>query len=85
MSDKFALDDLRRIMRECAGEDENVDLAGPIGDDRFEELGYDSLAVLEIASRIQREYGIPMPDESIVEMTTPNEAVSYVNARFATI
>ncbi|GAA0526019.1 acyl carrier protein [Paractinoplanes ferrugineus] len=85
MSDKFTLDDLRRIMRECAGEDENVDLSGPIGDRGLEDLGYDSLALLEIASRIQREYGIPMSDESIAEMTTPNEAVTYVNKRFATI
>ncbi|WP_306212599.1 acyl carrier protein [Actinoplanes sp. RD1] len=85
MPEKFTLDDLRRIMRECAGEDEDTDLSGRIDEVPFPELGYDSLALLEIASRIQREYGIPMPDESIEAMSTPDATVGYVNARFAAI
>lgn len=85
MATMLTLDDLRRIMRQCAGEDDGVDLDGPIEDVPFEELGYDSLALLEIAGRIQRELGVTMPDESISFMTTPEKALEYVNQRLATV
>lgn len=79
----FDLTDLTRILTACAGTDEPVDLAGADVDTPFVELGYDSLALLELASMVQRDYGVPMPDESIEEMTTPRAAVDYVNGRLA--
>ncbi|WP_283133422.1 acyl carrier protein [Rhizohabitans arisaemae] len=80
----FTLGDVRRIMRQCAGESEVADLDGEIHDILFEDLGYDSLAVLEMAARVQQEYGVPMPDEAVDEMKTPGEAVEYINKRIAT-
>ncbi|OLT25800.1 hypothetical protein BJF79_44030 [Actinomadura sp. CNU-125] len=77
---RFTLDDVRRLIRECAGES-GVDLDGDIGELSFEELGYDSLAVLELAARVQQEYGIAMPDEAVEQMKTPEEAVGYVAGR----
>ena len=41
---QFTLEDLKRVLREAAGEDESVDLDGGIMDTEFGELGYDSLA-----------------------------------------
>lgn len=79
----FTLDDVRRLIRECAGES-GADLDADIGEVGFEELGYDSLAVLELAARVQREYGVAMPDESVEFMRTPGEAVRYVNGRLTT-
>ena len=38
----FTLDDLRRILRACAGEEDSVDLDADIHDATFGELGYDS-------------------------------------------
>ncbi|MCP2341084.1 acyl carrier protein [Actinomadura rupiterrae] len=80
MMGHFTLDDVRRMIRACAGES-GADLDGEIGELSFEELGYDSLAVLELAARVQREYGVAMPDESVEFMRTPEEAVQYVNGR----
>ena len=60
----FTLDDLRRILRACAGEAESIDLDGDIVDIPFDELGYDSLALLELASRVEREYGAAIPASS---------------------
>lgn len=67
----MTIDDLRRILSECAGEDENVDLSGDIDDTPFDELGYDSLALMETATRIKHEYGIEISDEDIALVATP--------------
>jgi act minimal PKS acyl carrier protein len=73
------LDDLRELMSECAGVDEDVDLAGDIAEVEFTELGYDSLALLELASQVQRRYQVPIPDEAVSEMVTPGRAVVFIN------
>ncbi|WP_433336444.1 acyl carrier protein [Spirillospora sp. CA-294931] len=77
---QFTLDDVRRLIRACAGES-GADLDGDIGGLSFEELGYDSLAVLEMAARVQQEFGVPMPDEAVDHMKTPGEAVGYISGR----
>lgn len=83
MSVKFTLDDLRELMGSVAGVEDDIDLNGSIEDTEFEELGYDSLAVLEVASHVQRKYGVPMPDECVEYMKTPRLAVEYINEQFA--
>ncbi|GGP66374.1 acyl carrier protein [Saccharothrix coeruleofusca] len=79
----FTLDDLRRIMRVSVGVEEGVDLDGDIADVEFDDLGYDSLAVLELAGHVKREYGVPLPEEVVVELRTPALAVQLINARLA--
>ena len=76
----FTLDDLRALL---VGAEEGADLDGDIADRRFDELGYDSLAVLEIAGEIQRRFGVVVPDDAVSEMPTPAAAVKFVNALFA--
>lgn len=80
---EFTLDDLRRILREGAGADESVDLDGEILDTGFEELGYESLALLETGGRIEREYGITLDDDVLGEVTTPRALIDVVNADLA--
>ncbi|HEY9523952.1 MAG TPA: phosphopantetheine-binding protein [Thermopolyspora sp.] len=79
----FTLDDVRRIMRSCAGVPDAVDLNSDIADVPFADMGYDSLAMLEMAAHVQQEFGIRIPDDAVEEMKTPQEAVDYVNRRFA--
>jgi minimal PKS acyl carrier protein len=79
----FTLDDLRTVMRESAGVDESVDLDGEIEDVPFSDLGYDSLAVLEMAAQVQNRLGVQIPDEAVEEMTTPGTAVEYVNRQLS--
>lgn len=81
--DKFTLDDLRTLMRKCAGEDEAVDLDGDIADQSFAELGYDSLAVLELSVRLSDDYGVAIDDGDMEGLVTPADVVKYVNARMA--
>lgn len=77
----FTADDLRRIIRTTVGTDESVDLDGDILDTDFPDLGYDSLAVMEVASRIEKEFPVQVPDDAIADLLTPRALVDYVNAR----
>ncbi|MEV0381378.1 acyl carrier protein [Nonomuraea sp. NPDC050643] len=76
---EFTADDLRGVIRATVGVDDSVDLDGDIADVPFGELGYDSLAVLEIANKIEKEYGVAIPDDLIVELETPSKLLGYVN------
>jgi act minimal PKS acyl carrier protein len=77
---QFTVDDLRRILREAAGADEGVDLDGDILDVDFPSLGYDSLAVLESGSRIEREFGVRLDDGTLTDAGTPRALIEAVNS-----
>lgn len=54
-----------------------------IGEDRydrtFDELGYDSLALIEAVARIEEKYGVSIPEEQVAEQKTPRSMLSLVN------
>ncbi|MER5968049.1 acyl carrier protein [Streptomyces sp. NPDC002057] len=79
----FTLDDLKRILREGAGAAEGVDLDGDILDSHFETLGYESLALLETGSRIEREYSITLDDDVLSDADTPRALVEAVNTHLS--
>ncbi|MFD8573403.1 acyl carrier protein [Streptomyces sp. NPDC059639] len=78
----LTLDDLRRILIDSAGEEDGVDLAGDILDTRFTDLGYDSLALMESVSRIERDLGLDL-DEMATEADTPRALLELVNGPVA--
>jgi act minimal PKS acyl carrier protein len=75
------IDDLKGIMRTCMGDDDSVNLDGDILDKPFSDLGYDSLALLETAARIKREFGVLIPDEEMGGIETPRILLDKVNAK----
>ncbi|MDQ1016538.1 acyl carrier protein [Streptomyces afghaniensis] len=58
----FELSDLTALLRECAGEEEGVDLDGDVLDVSFTDLGYDSLALLQTTGRIERDHDVTLGD-----------------------
>ncbi|MGW3290684.1 acyl carrier protein [Streptomyces sp. NPDC001002] len=76
----MTIDDLRRILAECAGEDEAVDLGGDILDATFADLGYDSLALMETAARIEREFGVAVPEDEFTGTATPRAVLRALDA-----
>ncbi|MEU9111231.1 acyl carrier protein [Streptomyces sp. NPDC048483] len=74
----FTLDDLYRILRECAGETQEAELGTTAADQTFPELGYDSLALLETLSRVERALGVSLPDETLNGVETPRQFVELV-------
>ena len=75
---EFTIDDLIRILNEGAGAEEGIDLNGDILDTPFDELGYESLALLETGLRIGREYGIELEDSVLIDIETPRDFVNAV-------
>jgi act minimal PKS acyl carrier protein len=84
MSD-LTLDGLKKIMFEAVGEDESIDLEQDILDTPMAELGFDSLAVMDVATGIQRALGVRIPEDGVDEMTTPGNTLRYVNTLLAEV
>jgi len=76
---RFTVDDLREILRSSVGDTDLADLNGDINGVQFDDLGYDSLALLELCRQVETRYGVRMSDDAITEMTTPAAAVTYIN------
>lgn len=49
----------------------------------LEDLGADSLDIVELLAAIEIKYGIYVPDESIVELKTISDAADYVSTAIA--
>lgn len=75
----MTLDDLRAVLAACAGGAENAALHQDIHDVDFEDLGYDSLALMETAARIEQDYGVHLPDDLLTELRTPRDLLEFVN------
>jgi minimal PKS acyl carrier protein len=75
----FDMNDLRGIMHACAGPGDHPHLEGDVLDITYTDLEFDSLAVLELVTRIQQDFGIPFPDDAVEEMETPRNVLDYVN------
>ncbi|MFJ4783593.1 acyl carrier protein [Streptomyces sp. NPDC088794] len=73
------LADLTRMLRESAGEEEGVNMDGDVLDVSFDDLGYDSLAMLQVIGQVQREYGIRLPDEAVADADTPRALLALIN------
>jgi act minimal PKS acyl carrier protein len=82
-ANELTIDDLRRILREGAGADEGVDLDSDILDTPFDELGYESLALLETGSRIGREFDIELDESTVVDAETPRALIEAVNIQLS--
>ncbi|PBC65979.1 hypothetical protein BKI49_01705 [Streptomyces sp. Tue6028] len=80
---ELTMGELTRILRECAGEGEGVAHDGEFADTLFTDLGYDSLAVLETASRLKRDYGVELTDDEVVDVGTPARLLELARRQIA--
>jgi act minimal PKS acyl carrier protein len=85
MLEEFTVADLRRILCAGAGTGEEIGSDADILDVPFEDLGLDSLALLETGARIQREFGVTLADSALVEAATPRSLTETVNAQLAVL
>jgi acyl carrier protein len=61
-----------RIMEEGLGIDE-VNMHGDMT-----QNGMDSLDVIDLQFRVEREFGVTIPDEAMMEMRTPADLVDWL-------
>jgi act minimal PKS acyl carrier protein len=76
---KLELSDLIEILRDCAGQEDGVDLDGDVLDTPFTDLGYDSIALLETAGRVQQRCGVVISDDALPDADTPRRFLDLVN------
>ncbi|MCX5261964.1 acyl carrier protein [Streptomyces canus] len=76
----FSRSDLTRLLRESAGEAQPGLLDGDVLDVTFSDLGYDSVAVLQLIGLIERERDIQLADETVSEAQTPRALLELVNS-----
>ena len=75
---EFTLEDLKRVLLAAAGAPE-ADLDSDILDLSFEDLGYDSIALLETLGCVERERGVSLDDSVVTEARTPRLFLEFVN------
>ena len=83
MPDEFTVTELRNHLLAAAGESEGADVGPDTLDTELDDLGYESLAILETGSRIERELGIRFDDADLFGATTPRALIDLVNAQLA--
>lgn len=47
----------------------------------LDDLGADSIAVMEIVMELEGEYGIDVPTEDVVNLKTVNDIVAYIESK----
>lgn len=76
---QITLRELQDVIRECAGEDESAQSLVDAANVPFDQLGYDSLALLETQARVRRDYGVDFSEADLGDIATPQEFVDFVN------
>lgn len=73
----FTVDELCVMIRQVAGE--TADLGVATADSSYADLGYDSLALLEVSVRVRQALGVELPEEAVALSATPARTVAQVN------
>ncbi|MCZ4607405.1 actinorhodin polyketide synthase [Streptomyces sp. WAC 01325] len=76
----ITVEEIRRIIVASAGAPESGASDADFADTSFDELGYESLALMETASAIEREFGVSVPDDLLFEARTPRELAELVRS-----
>ena len=84
MPAEFSISDLEEIMNSTIGMDEGVQFTAD-DDIPFVDRGYDSLAMIELASQLEQRTGIRIPDDVALErLTSPRRTLEFINENLAT-
>lgn len=78
---EFTITDLKDVVSRCLGAANATDVSDGALDTSMTDLGYDSLAVYEIATTISEDLGTEIPDTDIDLFGTPRAILNYVNGR----
>jgi acyl carrier protein len=68
---------VKEIVAEQLGKDANEITAGA---SFIDDLGADSLDIVELVMKMEEEFGIEIPDEEAEKIKTVNDVVEYIKA-----
>lgn len=80
---EMTIKDLRDILVTVAGTGEEGEVSAATATIAFEDLGYDSLALMELAARIEQDYGVRLGDDVLADLPTPAAVLDRVNRELA--
>ncbi|MDQ1128961.1 acyl carrier protein [Microbacterium sp. SORGH_AS_0888] len=80
MSTNIDIKDVWTALVEGSGTDDADALLTALETRSFDELGYDSLAVLETGLRLRRDSGADVPDTQIANAQTAQELINLINS-----
>lgn len=76
--------DLVGKVKQIVSQQLDVDVAKVTDDARFiEDLGADSLAIVEIVLAFEEAFGVDIPDEATSRMVTVGDVIAYVQKHAA--
>ncbi|MFC5741323.1 acyl carrier protein [Dyella tabacisoli] len=80
--ESFRLDDLIELLKEAGEQDESatVVVSEDDADSSFEELGLDSLTLLNVVVHIEKKYSIGIGFAAVTDAKTPNELFLLVQS-----
>ncbi|MFC8538897.1 acyl carrier protein [Streptomyces sp. NPDC057249] len=81
--DRLHLTDLAALLRAAAGSEEGAPLDEAAQDTLFLDLGYDSLALLQVTGVVERDYDVALDEEALDEAQTPRAYLDLVNGALA--
>ncbi len=74
----FDLEKFRQIIAEELG----IDPSEVKEDARFiEDLGADSIGLMELVMKLEEEFGVTIPDEDIEKIQTVGDAIKYIQEK----
>jgi len=81
----FTLFDLLQLLRESADQDSGVAVIVDENnaDRTFDELGFDSLAIFNVAAQIEERYSIQIGYDVMAETKSPRALFSLIQRRLA--
>jgi acyl carrier protein len=80
---EYTLSNLIETIDKCLGNGEGAEVTVESLDTRFADLGYDSLAVYELMTRLQDDTGVTITDDEIELIETPRQALDFVTSRLS--
>ncbi|WP_405783668.1 acyl carrier protein [Streptomyces sp. NBC_00859] len=81
--ERLELTKLAALLREAAGDGEGVPLDEEALDTLFLNLGYDSLALLQVTGVLERDLAVTLDEEALDEAQTPRQYLDMVNGALA--
>jgi minimal PKS acyl carrier protein len=81
---ELTITDVKRILERAAGASADADWHSPeaVGTP-FVDMGYDSLAILQMAMGLELEYGVEVGEDRLHDLVTPGDVLVFVNTRLA--
>jgi act minimal PKS acyl carrier protein len=76
---QFTMDDLRKTIDSCLGSNSTEPLTDANVDTKLDDLGYDSLSIIEFITKLQDDLHISITDEEIDDLHTPRAVIDFIN------